>query len=53
MMVSGSGKIAYPAWDLFLGFWERLGWRVRHERDRYFSSPARDVGYRWPYPAFS
>jgi hypothetical protein len=45
--------MTHDPWDLFLGFWERLGWRVRHERARYFSSPARDVGYRWPYPAFS
>lgn len=47
-------------YDLFLGFWERLGWRYRYERARFFSSPAKFVndvkqpndGYRWPYGGF-
>jgi len=51
----------HAPYEVFLGFWERLGWRVSYERGRSFSSPPRYVndvlqpngGYRWPYPAFS
>ena len=31
--------MTHDPYDLFLGLWERLGWRYRHEKARFFSSP--------------
>lgn len=36
-------------WARFLGFWERLGWRYRHEHAPFFSSPPIVNGRQWNY----
>lgn len=53
--------MTHDPWDLFLGLWERIGWRYRYENARFFSSPPKYVGnvkqpnggWNWPYPEFS